>query len=381
MNFSTPLTPFLQKPLSLSRLELLRLDIPQKLVFQSAIGERKSKQVLIVRWEDGQGHVGYGECSARPDPYYSAEFLDGSVALVEKFIFPLLSSASTFGQLHKHLQKVRGWPFTKAAIEYAAHDLIARRDGESLFDYWPRPRLEKIPIGISLGIQPDHRTFEQVVEDGRQKGYQRLKFKIAPGMDQAPFAKLQAEKGDLYVSFDANGTFRERDLSELQVFTTFGTPVEQAFPPHRCDIHQAAQARYPQLKICLDEEVKGIGDLIKAHQLKLLDELNLKPGRVGGLLNSISIAEYCLDHGLPCWVGGMFETGIGRALNVQVAARLPLARAHDLSPSSRYFARDIVAAPLTMDETGFMNVPDQVAVEVDEAAVEAFCVEKRVLQF
>ena len=110
----------------------------------------------------------------------------------------------------------------------------------------------------------------------------------------------------------------------------------------RFDVYLAAKKKLPNLKVCFDEEVKSMGDVIKLHKLGVLDELNLKVGRVGGITNSIEILQYCYEHQIPCWIGGMFETGIGRLLNLQFASYLPKAAAHDLSPSQRYFMQDII---------------------------------------
>lgn len=370
---------FLQKNISLSQLDILHLDIPQKIVFQSAIGTRPSKQALIVRWVDREGNVGYGESSSRPDPFYSDEFISASKLCIEAFVFPFLKEEQTYGDVLKILRRVRGWNFTKAAVEYAMHDLIERRDGESIFDEWERPAIDRVPIGISLGIQKDKATFEEVVSRSMKEGYRRLKFKIMPGMDweEGRQRELESESENApYISFDANGTFLEEDLPELEKFVAFGNALEQPFSPHRIDIYQAAKQQFPTLKVCADEEVKGIGDLIKLDQLNAIDELNIKPGRVGGLYNSLQMADYCLDNNIPAWVGGMFETGIGRALNVRFAAHLPDAKAHDLSPSSRYFARDIVKQPLKMDDDGFMEVSQAKHVEIDEEAIEQFLVDK-----
>ncbi len=364
---------FLQKKISLSQLDILHLDIPQKIVFQSAIGKRPSKQALIVRWQDREGNVGYGESSSRPDPFYSDEFIAASKLCIQAFVFPFLKKKQSYQEVLAVLSRVRGWNFTKAAVEYAMHDLIERRDGDSIFDEWQRPAMDRIPIGISLGIQKDKEAFEEVVEKSIQKGYRRLKFKIMPGMKVFEFAY---EGHSPVISFDANGTFLRKDIPQLGKFIAYGNALEQPFPPHRIDIYQAAKQEFPALKVCADEEVKGIGNLIKLHQLNAIDELNIKPGRIGGLYNSLQMADYCLDHHIPAWVGGMFETGIGRALNVRFAAHLPSARAHDLSPSSRYFARDIVQQPLKMEADGFMEVSQAKPVEVDEDAMRQFLVDK-----
>ena len=79
---------FLSTNISLSRLELIVIDVPQKETFVSAIGERTSRKALIVKWVKNNGIIGYGECSCRPDPFYSHEYVDGAVQVIKDFIFP-----------------------------------------------------------------------------------------------------------------------------------------------------------------------------------------------------------------------------------------------------------------------------------------------------
>ncbi len=348
------LDTFLDQSISIKRLELMLLDLPQKEIFQSAIGLRKSRKALIIKWIDMDGAEGYGECSCRPDPYYSDEFIGAAFLLVEKFITPYLGHCRTYRDLLKLLDKIRGWPFTKAAVEFALHDLIWRKKGQSMFDYWERERLEKVPVGISLGIQPSWQALQAIVARSKDQHYHRLKFKISPEVDIDQFIQLQQIVGDKHISFDANGTFYPQHSEQLGLFAAFNTMIEQPFPPGRIDIHQTVKKELPHLIVCLDEEVKTLGHLITAHQLQAIDELNLKLGRVGGLYHSLIMADYCLSHDIPCWIGGMFETGIGRSLNLRFASFLPQACAHDLSPSSRYFVEDVLQHPIDMDTEGYI---------------------------
>jgi O-succinylbenzoate synthase len=367
---------FLQLPLNIVKMELLIVDIPQRQSFKSAIGIRKSRKALIIKWTNHEGINGYGECSCRPDPYYSYEFLDGVVMVIRQFLFPLACQATTFGELGEKMKQVRGWPFAKAAIEMAAHHVLAQEHGFSIFDAWDRPSIERIPVGISIGLQKDTAEIEQSIEEAKTAGYQRLKFKIHPNFPKKQIDVLLRHKDDIYLSFDANGSMGNKDIDTLQSFLPFNTPIEQPFPPSRIDIYQAVKKELSDLKVCLDEEVKSLGQLIQAHQLDSLDELNIKPGRVGGLVNSIAIAEYCMNHNIPCWVGGMFESGIGRSVNLQFAARLTDARAHDLSPSSRYFEQDVVREALKMDNEGYISLESAKSMVVDEKALRSFTVEK-----
>jgi O-succinylbenzoate synthase len=362
---------FLSTPIQLAKLELFIVDLPQKSAFQSAIGIRNSRQAIIVRWTDTDGAQGYGECSCRPDPFYSAEFLEGVALVIQQFLFPALTQASTFGEVIKAMDKVRGWPFAKASIEMAANDLIFQKTGKSIFDYWGRPARDKIPVGISIGLQKNTDQLLQTVTDGLDKGYRRLKFKIHPAYPVEQAEVLLDYKDKTLISFDANGSLGEEDFHLLEHLTRFGTAIEQPFPPHHIGLTLAAKKQYPNLKICPDEGIKDIGLLMQAHMLGAIDELNIKPGRVGGLYKSIAIANYCQDNDIPCWVGGMFETSIGRACNIQFAARLDT-QANDLSPSSRYFKYDLVDNPITMDEAGYTRLAEANAISVNTEALQAF---------
>ena len=369
----------LEQEITLDCLELYRLDLPQKQIFQSGIGTRKSKETLIVKWIDAEGRVGYGECSCRPDPYYSAEFLSAAQSLIQKFIAPHLQPRQTYGEVLQVLNRIRGWEFTKSAIESAMYQ-VAKQLPEATnlaSQIIPKPT-PKVPIGISLGIYQDKLECYDVVQQAIDEGYQRLKFKIAPSVDTKIFDyvnPLLAQR-QVYVSFDANGSYRDGDLDKLGYFVeTYDTCIEQPTPPNRFDLCLQAKQLHPNLRICFDEEVKSFGDLVKLHSLNFIDELNLKIGRVGGLTNSIRIINYCHEYQIPCWIGGMFETGIGRLQNLEIAAFLPSAKAHDLSPSSRYFKEDIIAPEVEMQD-GFILVEQAQRSEVVEELLNKYTTHK-----
>ena len=86
-------------------------------------------------------------------------------------------------------------------------------------------------------------------------------------------------------------------------------------------------------------------------------------------MHAVRILQHCVAGNLGCWIGGKFETGIGRIANLRYAACLPLATAHDLSPSSRYFHEDIVLNPLTMDPDGHIAIGAAPPVELDEDCI------------
>jgi len=368
--------------ISLKAIHLIQLNLPQRNSFTSGIGIRKSREALIIGWEDQNGIIGYGECSCRPDPYYSAEFTAGAIALINKFIVPFLKETQTFGDLFHLLKKIRGWNFTKAAVEAAALQVIEQTTGKSPFAMLTNKPVTEVPVGISLGLYTDLEEMKKVVEDALQAGYRRLKFKISPQVRTDFFDSINPLlfEADTYVSFDANGSFGEKDLDLLGYFVnTYNSMIEQPFAPNRFDVLLKGKQKFPSLFICFDEEIKSIGDLIKLHQLGVLDEVNLKVGRVGGVLNSLEIIQYCAQHNIPCWIGGMFETGIGRMLNLKMASYLPAAKAHDLSPSDRYFVEDIIQPGVQMTN-GRVAIKSLEYCKIDTALLEKYTIDKHVIK-
>jgi O-succinylbenzoate synthase len=92
-----------------------------------------------------------------------------------------------------------------------------------------------------------------------------------------------------------------------------------------------------------------------ALALKATTVINIKPGRVGGYLESKRIHDLCVGEKIPVWCGGMLETGIGRAANLALAALPGFTLPGDTSASSRYFKED-VTNPFIMDD-GYLIVP------------------------
>ena len=113
------LTPFLKQEISLASLELLVIDLPQFAAFHSALGTRKSRLALLVKWTDKSGHCGYGECACRPDPFFFSEFIEAAELAIEHFLFPAIKHCKNYGQVLEQMKKIRGWNFAKTAVEAA----------------------------------------------------------------------------------------------------------------------------------------------------------------------------------------------------------------------------------------------------------------------
>jgi O-succinylbenzoate synthase len=107
--------------------------------------------------------------------------------------------------------------------------------------------------------------------------------------------------------------------------------------------------------ICLDESITSAQAAADAIALGACSIVNVKPGRVGGYLEARRVHDVCAAHGVPVWMGGMLETGLGRAGNVALAALPGFTLPGDTSASDRYYHQDLTEPFVMVD--GRLKVP------------------------
>jgi O-succinylbenzoate synthase len=82
------------------------------------------------------------------------------------------------------------------------------------------------------------------------------------------------------------------------------------------------------------------------------------------VLAAKGVHEVCFGQDVPVWCGGMLETGIGRAVNLALAALPGFRLPGDTSASRRYFHDDLTD-PFEMAADGTMPVPAGVGIGVE----------------
>ena len=177
--------------------------------------------------------------------------------------------------------------------------------------------------------------------------------------------------GDVPLQVDANTAYSLSDAPQLAKLDPFGLLlIEQPLPEDRVLDH-AKLAKTVRTPICLDESIESAQNAADAIELGACRVINIKPGRVGGYLEARKIHDLCASRGLPVWMGGMLETGIGRAGNVAMAAMPDFTLPGDTSASDRYYHRDITE-PFVLQE-GRLKVPTGpgLGVQVDEEFLES----------
>jgi O-succinylbenzoate synthase len=277
--------------------------------------------------------------------------------------------------VHAILERdVRGHSMAKAALEMGMWGLAAEARDISLSRLLGGTR-DRVPTGISLGIQPEPAALVARAEAAVAAGYRKIKVKIRPGQDVDYVRAVRAALGDaIGIMADANSAYTVADADRLLELDAFGLiMLEQPLGDDDLVRHAALQRRM-STPICLDESITSLDRVHDMIELGSGRIVNIKPGRVGGLAVSMRIHDACEMAGIPVWCGGMLESGIGRAYNVALASLRNFSLPGDLSPSARYWHRDIVSPEWTMDAHGMVSVPRDrpgLGITVDRELVES----------
>jgi O-succinylbenzoate synthase len=144
------------------------------------------------------------------------------------------------------------------------------------------------------------------------------------------------------------------------------------------DIYQHSKLR-PQIQtpLCLDESIHSAADTQFAIEIGACDIINIKPSRVGGWTEAREIHDLCRAADIRTWVGGMLETGIGRAAQLALAALPGISLPGDISATSRYYEQDIATHFFLNAEDSTISVPTGLGLGIDVDSGRLTAVTKR----
>ncbi|HEX2234418.1 MAG TPA: mandelate racemase/muconate lactonizing enzyme family protein [Thermoleophilaceae bacterium] len=318
------------------RRSLLRLSIPLKRPFVTSGGVVSARELLLMRLEDEDGAVGYGE-AAPLEPY------DGV----------------TIGEVAEELQRGKAsLPHARAAEEMARLDLEARREGRAL----GQPGAEAIAVNRTLPGGPP----AEVAAEARaalSDGYSCFKLKVGLPDDLERVAAVRDAVGSWpALRLDANGAWMPdeavRRIEELAPFDL--QLVEQ---PCRT-LEELAEVR-PAVTVPVgaDESVLGVGDVRAAAEIKACDVVNVKLAGSGGFGAARDALREAERHGLRAFLSSTLDGPWGIAAALQLAASEGLSLACGLATLELFDAG--IARVLPEARGGLMPVPQGPGLGVD----------------
>jgi o-succinylbenzoate synthase len=345
--------------------------LPMRAPMQTARAAIAYRAGVVLEFTDDDGLRGYGEAS--PLPEFGEGGADDVLRLIEAH-----AQAVAGGGLPDDLD-APGAAALRCALDVAALDLEGRQRGLSVAALLAERPRARVAANAVISDGPPEQALAQV-RAAWAAGFRTLKLKVAAKPPDDDVHRVQAIREalpDARLRLDANGGWDEPTaLATLERLAACDVelveqPVAVGADEALARIHGAARSR-----IAADEGVSSVEEGRRLLAMGAIGALVLKPMRLGGVRAALTLARDAAERGVPCIVTTTFDSGIGVAAALHLAAAAPSVGAlpdpaHGLATAD-HLAADIVAEPPRPHE-GALDVPAQpgLGVELDRGALDA----------
>ncbi len=249
-----------------------------------------------------------------------------------------------------------GWGECSPLPGYPCDPLMARAAAEEAATIgWPRAVRHRVAVNSLVpAVGPDEAAALALAG-----GCSTVKVKVGDPGDLNRVAAVRAAVGSsVAIRVDANGSW-DVDAAVAAIARMSPYDLELVEQPVASIEDLAAVRRRVDVPIAADECVRGIDDARLLRRLAAADVVVLKVQPLGGVAAALAVAEAA---GVPALVTSMYETSVGLAAGLALAAALPeLPYACGLGTGS-LLAADVVTNPL-LPVDGVLevrrSVPDQ----------------------
>ena len=345
------------------RISLVKMPLLEP--FSNSRGSMVARKAIILQLKHGDIQA-YSECVTDESPSSTQETNETAIRAIKGSLAKKMrGSPPSPKEFIEAVKSVEGEQMAKSAIEMLLWDYSAKSRALPL-DVALGESKGSAEAGISLGLGTKGEVISKI-DDALRRGYKRIKVKIERAAAFETLKSIRLAFPWIPLSADANGSFElERDVEVLKRMDRFDLRYLEQPLGFGAIIDHAKLAKEISTPICLDESVATVHDAERILEVAAASVFNVKPGRVGGLSAAMEIARMARERGAHVWVGGMLETGVGRAFNVAFASQKRVDYPGDVSPNDRWFEADLVKNPFGMKEGSLRpNQGNGIGVELD----------------
>jgi L-alanine-DL-glutamate epimerase-like enolase superfamily enzyme len=364
-----PSNPLQQNSFSIKSISTYIFKAPVKKPVVSTLTTVNTRVALLVKVEDIDGIVGWGEIYATL-PSFAA---DHKRNIVHQILFPLLKkevfetpqacwSYLESKTLAMQIQTGEFGPFSSAiaGIDCAIWDLLARKNHLPLAEFLGGER-RPLPAYAS-GLNPADGP--EVVEQSRELGFTAFKQKIGFGesVDKNNLSKISSHlQKDEQLFVDVNQGWTIAQVRQI-------APMLNSFPLHWVEEPLIANASVEDWLECaslLNAPLAG-GENLRgddfAKQSDWLKVIQPDVGKWGGVTGNSMVAKAALNHQLrycPHWLG----SGLGLMTSAHVLSAIGGNGLLEMDVNENPL-REILAEPFPTLQNGQLNLPDQIGIGV-----------------
>lgn len=300
----------------------LRLKEPYTIAYET-VSEAVNYVLLLETQESGL--TGYG-CAA-PDLTITSETPETFEKAFENVVKPALEGADPF-YISRILQELKdqgeAGPSCRAMVDMALRDLMAKAAGQPLYKLLGAYR-DSIPTSVTIGILPVSETLQKA-QEWVDRGFFILKIKGGLDVEEdiRKLRDLHQRFPQIKLRFDGNQGFSlEQALHFADEVEHLGLEIlEQPLLISEEHHYHSFSKRIPQ-PVMADESVKTLQDTFRLARHELVDMINIKLMKVGGIQEGMHINSVSRSAGYEVMVGCLDECQLGISAGLHFALSRP----------------------------------------------------------
>lgn len=312
--------------MKITNVEYFRLDMPLAIPYTIAYETVSKTTNIILKISTDKGITGWG-CAA-PDAEVTGETPEDVIHHIENVVVGLLKGQSPFQIAritHQLKQLCPQASSTMAMVDIALYDLMARKAELPLYQLLGGYRHE-IPTSITIGILPLKDTLEQT-QCYLKKGFSIIKLKGGLNLEEdiQKIMKMREKYGnDFKLRFDANQGYSPAE-SIAFINQTKSAAIEILEQPtkQRKEKQLGEVTQNIDVPVMADESIKTLKDAFRLASGNLIDMVNIKIMKVGGILESQHINSVAKAAGMEVMVGCIDECALGISAGLHFALSRP----------------------------------------------------------
>jgi len=296
------------------QIDSLEARLRAPFVFRS--GAVTARALLLVRLEDADGHVGFGEAGPLPE-YDGVRIEDVRAALEDCRAAVADADGADREQVLAACARAAVLPQAVASIDLALWDLAGRRAQRPVWQLLGAAAGAAVEVNATIAA-PDRAGAADAAGAARAAGYRAVKVKVAIGDDAGRLAAVRAAVGpQTAIRLDANGAWSvDEAIASLRALE----PVEIELCEEPVAGLDAMADVWPQTRVAIsiDETAAAPGALDQ----RVCDGVCVKIARCGGISGVIEAARRARIAGYEVYLASTLDGPLGVAAALHAAAAI-----------------------------------------------------------
>lgn len=253
----------------------------------------------VVKVSTDQGLDGYAEVCPLGSAYMDA-FARGIPSGIKEIGSLLIGKDPThINVVNEHMDlALGGHNYVKSPLDIACWDILGKKTGEPICTLLGGTAMPEFPLyrAISQGASRD---MAEDVARFREEGYRRFQLKVG-GDPHDDINRVKAvldvlKPGDILVADANTGWIMRNALKVVNALKDADIYIEQPC----ATLDECLTVReHTDLPMVLDEVIRDVDSLVKAHIHRAMDVVNLKISRLGGLTKAKRMRDLCQALGI-----------------------------------------------------------------------------------